>query len=117
MKRFMFVLVTLFFCFSFTGNGLCDPMEDLLEQFKKDYEAEEPSSQYSSVKSDYKIGQAALGAFYTTRTVGLLYKQNQELILKYDEMLAKYDQIIEQNREIIRLLSALSNKGQREEEK
>lgn len=88
-----------------------DPMDDLIERFTHEYEAIEPPSRYSSVRSDYKLGQAALGTFYTTQTLGLLYRQNQQLLEKYDEMLLKYDQIIQQNKEIIRILSVLAGKS------
>ena len=99
--------------------GVCamagDPLEELMESFDKDYNAIKPPSEYSSVKSDYKLGQAALGAMYTTKAIGLLYRQNQQLLEKYDEMLQKYDKVIEQNRKIIRLLSSIAkNQGKKE---
>ncbi|MBW2082433.1 MAG: hypothetical protein JRI39_04930, partial [Deltaproteobacteria bacterium] len=47
--------------------------------------------------------------------IGLLYRQNQQLLEKYDEMLQKYDKVIEQNRKIIRLLSSIAkNQGKKE---
>jgi len=89
-----------------------DPLDDLLDEFNKDYNAIKPPSEYSSVNSDYKLGQAALGTLYTTKALGLLYRQNQELLAKYDEMLRKYDEVIRQNKEIIRILSVIAKSGQ-----
>ncbi len=86
-------------------------MGDLLEQFGKEYEAVKPQSQYSSVKTDYLLEQTAFGIYYTTKSLSLIYGQNEQMMDKYDELLAKYDQVIEQNREIIRLLSQIAKKG------
>jgi hypothetical protein len=110
---------TFFFCFIcvlffFAGAAGSDPLSDLMEQFAKDYDATKPPSPYSSVDSDYKIKQAALGSIYTTRTLALLYRQNEELVEKYDEMLRKYDEMIEQNKQIIDLLSDLAHGGRRD---
>ena len=101
---FSFFCVLLFFA----GAVRSDPLSDLMDQFTKEYDASKPPSPYSSVDSDYKIKQAALSSLYTTKTLGLLYRQNQTLIEKYDEMLQKYDQMIEQNKRIIELLSRLA---------
>lgn len=101
---FLFLCVTVLFA----GPARPDPLSDLMEQFSKEYNATKPPSPYSSVDSDYKIKQAALGSLYTTKTLGLLYRQNQQLLGKYDEMLQKYDEIIEQNKQIIELLSILA---------
>lgn len=107
MKRsalfFSFLCVLVFLA----GPAWPDPLADLMEEFSKEYDATKPPSPYSSVNSDYKLKQAALGSIYTTKTLGLLYRQNQALMEKYDEMLLKYDQIIEQNKQIIDLLSIL----------
>jgi hypothetical protein len=88
-----------------------DPMGELLEQFGKEYEAVKPRSQYSSVGTDYLLDQTALGTYYTTRSLSLIYRQNEEMMARYDELLTRYDQVIEQNREIIRLLSEIARKG------
>lgn len=108
MKRY-----TIFFSFLcvlvlFAGPATADPLAELMEEFSKEYDAARPPTPYSSVNSDYKLKQAALGSIYTTRTLGLLYRQNQQLMEKYDEMLLKYDQVIEQNKQIIDLLSILA---------
>ena len=83
---------------------------DLMSEFGQAFEALQPPVPGSSVNSDYKIGQTALGTFYTTKTLGLIYDQNQELAQKYDQMLEKYDEVIQQNQEIIRLLRIMAGK-------
>ncbi len=113
MKKMVF-LVGL--CVVLFGGGQVlagDPLEELLEEFNKQYEAIKPPSQFSSVGSDYKLGQAALGTLYTTKAIGLLYKQNREILEKYNEMLRKYDKVIEQNREIIKILSQIAKNQER----
>ncbi|MGD8543381.1 MAG: hypothetical protein PVI27_04775 [Desulfobacteraceae bacterium] len=83
---------------------------DLMNEFGQAFEALRPPAPGSSVNSDYKIGQTALGTYYTTKTLGLIYDQNQELSRKYDQMLEKYDEVIQQNLEIIRLLRIMTGK-------
>jgi hypothetical protein len=112
MKKFLILQLILAALFVLPGYGRCDPLDDLMQQFGQEYEAEKPPSQYSSIKSDYKLGQTALSSFYTTKTLALIYRQNQQLMDKYDEMIQKYDQLIDQNKRIIELLTAIA----REEE-
>jgi hypothetical protein len=88
-------------------------MDELIEKFGQEYEDLKPPSQFSSIKTDYKIGQAALGSFYTAKSISLLYGQNREVLAKYDDMISKYDEIIEQNKEIIRILSVIAKKGEK----
>lgn len=83
---------------------------ELMSEFGQAFEALQPPAPGSSVNSDYKIGQTALGTFYTTKTLGLIYDQNQELAQKYDQMLEKYDEVIQQNQEIIHLLRIMAGK-------
>lgn len=108
MKKFVVLISILCVVIFFAGYGRCDPLDDLMEQFGQGLEAAKPPSPYSSVKSDYKITEAALGTIYTTKALGLIYRQNQQLLEKYDEMLLKYDRVIEQNRKIIKLLSVIA---------
>ncbi len=110
MKRCCFLMVIMVVLF-LAMYAFADPMGDLLDQFGKDYEAVIPQSQYSSVGTDYKLTQTALGTYYTTRSLSLIYSQNEQMMGKYDQMLSKYDQVIEQNREIIRLLTQITKKG------
>lgn len=102
----------IFFCLALAwpGNAFCDPIDDLLGEFVREYEALKPPVPGASTESDYKIGQAALGTLYTTKTLKLLYRQNQEILARHDEMLRRYDEIIRQNQEIIRILSTLAKK-------
>jgi hypothetical protein len=81
---------------------------ELMREFGQAFEALQPPAPGSSVNADYKIGQTALGTFYTTKTLSLIYDQNQELGQKYDQMLEKYDEVIQQNKEIIRLLRIMA---------
>lgn len=108
MKKILFFTMISILVFGGFSAMAADPLEELLEEFHKEYNAIKPSSQYSSVNSDYKLGQAALGTLYTTKAIGLLYKQNQEILEKYDEMLRRYDKIIKQNREIIKILTSIA---------
>ena len=86
-----------------------DPMDELIQSLNDEYEALRPAPN-SSVGTDYPLRQAAIGSLYTTRSMGLIYQQNQELISRQSELADKYDEIIEQNREIIRLLTTISEK-------
>jgi hypothetical protein len=117
MKRYVGFFLFVCVVFLFAGPAKTDPLTDLMEEFSKEYEATKPPTPSSSVNSDYKVKQAALGSLYTTKTLGLMYRQNQELIEKYDEMLLKYDQLIEQNKQIIELLSILTKDRQKDRER
>ena len=110
MKRSLFISLILAVLIAFTGVAFCDPMDELIDQFGQEFEAVKPPPN-SSVNADYKQAQAALGASYTTKALGLIYKQNQTVVEKYDQLIEKYDQIIEQNQEIIRLLSIIAKEG------
>jgi hypothetical protein len=81
--------------------------EELLSQFDQEYESLQPPAEGSSVSADYKIRQTALATSYSTRILGLLYRQNMETAQKYDEMLQKYEEIIRQNEQIIEILSTI----------
>jgi predicted permease len=86
-----------------------DPMQDLIQSLNDEYESLVPAPN-SSVGTDYPTRQTALGALYTARSMGLIYQQNQEMLSQQGELAEKYDQIIEQNREIIRLLTLISER-------
>jgi hypothetical protein len=119
MKKNICSLLLIFSFLALSRPGMVsgDPMEDLLESFKRDYVAAEPPDSTSSIKTDYRITQAALGTLYTTEGLALLYRQNEELLAKYDEMLMKYEQVVQQNKEMVRLLGLLAGKGDKEKEK
>ncbi len=111
MKEKPIIFVALIFIIlAFPKAAICDHMDELIENFGNEYKAMIPPPN-SSVDTDYKFGQIALGSFYTTKAISLLYQHNQELLVKYDEMLEKYDKIMKQNKEIIRLLSILVKGG------
>jgi hypothetical protein len=86
-----------------------DPMEELIQSLGDKYEALIPAPN-SSVGTDYPTRQAALGSLYTARSMGLIYQQNQEMLSRQGELADKYDEIIDQNREIIRLLTIISER-------
>jgi len=86
-----------------------DPMEELIRSLGDEYEALRPAPN-SSVGTDYPTRQAALGSLYTARSMGLIYQQNQEMLSRQGELADKYDEIIDQNREIIRLLTIISER-------
>lgn len=110
IKQKMAWLFFLFFTFFLSQHAFCSSMEDLIQQFGQDYEALVPEKN-SSVHSDYKLEQAALGTFYTTKALNLIYEQNREMMEKYDQMLEKYNETLEQNKELIRLLTIISKQG------
>ncbi len=86
-----------------------DPMEDLIQSLGDEYETLKPAPN-SSVDTDYPTRQAAIGALYTARSMGLIYQQNQEMLSRQSELADKYDQIIDQNREMIRLLTVIAER-------
>lgn len=90
-----------------------ESIDDVFDQFGKEYEALEPPSRGSSVRADYRIEQTAVASFYTAKMLKFLAQQNQEISSKYDMMLQKYDQIIEQNNKIIELLSRLPERQEK----
>ena len=114
MKRSMMLIMVLS-VLSAAVYVFADPMEELIQSMDNEYEALVPAPN-SSVGTDYPTRQAALGALYTTRSMGLIYQQNQEMLSRQGELADKYDQIIEQNREIIRLLTLISERVEPVEE-
>ena len=109
MKRTtMFGLLLLVFLAAAPATW-ADPMDELIDSLSNEYESLLPAPN-SSVGTDYPTRQAALGALYTARSVGLVYEQNQEMLSQQRELADKYDEVIEQNREIIRLLSVIAER-------
>ncbi len=102
----LFLLSTL----ALPESAFCDSMDELIRQFGEQYESIKKPSPNSSVNTDYQLDQAALGAVYTTKALNLIYRQNQEIMVKYDEMLLKYNEVIKQNAEIIQLLKVIAKK-------
>ena len=108
MKKSM-VLIMILAILSVAVYVFADPMEELIQSLDTEYEAMVPAPN-SSVGTDYPSRQAALGALYTARSMGLIYQQNQEMLSRQGELVEKYDEIIDQNREIIRLLTLISER-------
>jgi hypothetical protein len=92
-----------------------DPMDELIQSLGDEYEALTPAPN-SSVGTDYPTRQAAIGSLYTARSLGLIYRQNQEMLSQQGELGDKYDEIIDQNREIIRLLTIIAERIEPAEE-
>jgi len=108
MKRSLIgILIVAILAGAFSVHA--DPMEELIQSLGAEYEAMIPAPN-SSVGTDYPTRQAALGSLYTARSMGLIYQQNQEMISRQGELSDKYDEIIDQNREIIRLLTVISER-------
>jgi predicted permease len=108
MKRGMLGILFM----AILASAVCvaaDPMEELIQSLGDEYEALIPAPN-SSVGTDYPTRQAALGSLYTARSMGLIYQQNQEMLSRQGELADKYDEIIDQNREIIRLLTIISER-------
>ncbi len=99
------------FAFTVPGTAFSDPMEELMDEYQQDFKAVVPEP-YSSVNSDYKLEQIAMGGLYITKSLSILFDQNRVMAARQEEMLRKYDQMIEQNREIIRLLNRIAKQGQ-----
>ena len=111
MNKIIILCLAVLFPLVLAPKASCDEsIDDVFDQFGKEYEALEPPSRGSSVRADYRIEQTAVASFYTAKILKLLAQQNRELSSKYDVMLEKYDQIIEQNKKIIDLLSRLPEK-------
>jgi len=102
-------LAAFFLVFFLAASAWSDPMQDLIDTLEQDYQRMVPGPN-SSVGTDYPTRQAALGALYTNRSLGLLYEQNQELISKQEDLLDRYDRIIDQNQKIIDLLTIISER-------
>ncbi|MFW6331867.1 MAG: hypothetical protein ACOC23_01055 [Thermodesulfobacteriota bacterium] len=93
------------------GTAIGDPMGELMDEYQQDFKAVVPEP-YSSVNSDYKLEQIAMGGLYITKSLSILFDQNRVMAARQEEMIRKYDQMIEQNREIIRLLNRIAKQGQ-----
>lgn len=114
MKKIFIMIALAFFIASFSDSGICDSIDEISDQFMKEYEALKPPSETSSVHTDYKFDQTALASFYTIKVLKLLYEQNQQMVSKYDEMLQRYEKIIHQNEEIIKILSQIEKQKKEE---
>ena len=110
MKRSMMCIMILA-VLSAAVYVFADPMEELIQSLDNEYEAMLPAPN-SSVGTDYPSRQAALGALYTARSMGLIYQQNQEMLSRQGELADKYDQVIAQNQEMIRLLNVIAERLQ-----
>ncbi|MBN1624928.1 MAG: hypothetical protein JW944_00275 [Deltaproteobacteria bacterium] len=105
MKKILFEIILFLQIILIPGFAPGQSIDEINEQYNKDYEALKPPSGSSSVRTDYVFEQTALSTRQTTRLLELIYEQNREMLSRYDRILSKYDEIINQNNEIIKLLS------------
>ena len=92
------------------SSAQADPMQELIQTLGSEYEALMPAPS-GSVGTDYPIRQAAIGSLYTARSIGLIYYQNQEMLARQAAVISRYDRLIEQNRQIIKLLTVISEQS------
>jgi hypothetical protein len=105
MKRILLIYVFFLLVIASPQITLGQSIDEIDEQYNKDYEAMKPPSGSSSVRTDYVFEQTALSTMQTTKLLKLIYEQNREMLSKYDSVLDKFDEIIRQNNELIKLLS------------
>ncbi|RPJ82903.1 MAG: hypothetical protein EHJ94_00875 [Deltaproteobacteria bacterium] len=109
-QRIFLIFVLLVVIMGCPSTLFCESMDEMAEQYEKEYQALIPPPN-SSMNSDYKMGQVALGTMYTGKSIKMLYDQNQKQIDQNQIMILKYDEIIRQNNEIINLLKIIAKKG------
>ena len=105
MKKILITVILILQVVLLSQTTIGESLDEIDEQYNREYEALKPTSNSSSVKTDYLFEQTALSTMQTTKLLKLICEQNKEMISKYDEALSKYDEIIRQNNEIIKLLS------------
>ncbi len=101
------VLAMLWLPMGMPKAATCDEMQIILDEYGQAYEQLKPSAG-SSVNADYKLSQTALGGFYTTKSLALIYRQNMKIVAQNENMIKKTEKMIEQNNEIIRLLTIIA---------
>ena len=114
MKKILLAVILFLQVISIPRFAPGQAIDEINEQYNKDYEALKPPSESSSVRTDYVFEQTALSTRQTTRLLELIYEQNREMLSKYDQVLSKYDDIIRQNNEIIKLLSKDASRDESE---
>jgi hypothetical protein len=114
MKRVLLMAVLFFNVILFSQITRGESIDEINDQYNKQYEVLKQPSDSSSVKTDYVFEQTALSTEQTAKILKLIYEQNREMLSKYDNALKKYDEIIRQNNEIIKLLSNKDSKDENE---
>jgi hypothetical protein len=105
MKKILLIVIIFLQVMLLSQMTFGESLDEINDQYNKEYEALKPPSGSSSVRTDYVFEQTALSTMQTTRLLKLIYEQNREILSRYDNALNKYDEIIRQNNEIIKLLS------------
>ncbi len=88
------------------GTVSAQSMDGLVNQYQKEYEEVKPRPG-SSVGTDYKLDQIAMGALYTVRSLSMLHDQNGQIIQNQQALMERHDRMIRQNDEMVRLLRRL----------
>jgi hypothetical protein len=88
------------------GTVFAQSMDGLVNQYQKEYEEVKPRPG-SSVGTDYKLDQIAMGALYTVRSLSMIHDQNGQIIQNQQALMDRYDRMIRQNEEVVRLLRRL----------
>jgi hypothetical protein len=86
--------------------ALAQSMGGLVDQYQKEYQEVKPRPG-SSVGTDYKLDQIAMGALYTVRSLSMLHDQNDQIIQNQRALMDRYDRMIRQSDEVVRLLRRL----------
>ena len=105
MKKIYVMVVIFLMVMLFSQLTLGESIDEIDDQYNKNYEAVKPPSNSSSVRTDYLLEQTALSTQQTVKILKLIYEQNKEMLSKYDDAMNKYNEIIRQNNEIIKILS------------
>ena len=108
-KFFIIVSIQLVVLIMSSNRSFCDSVETIVEQFGEKYNALTPAPN-SSVNTDYKQQQIAIGSFYSIKILEQIYNQNKELVQKNDQLLKNHDEMIQQNKKVIQLLTILVEK-------
>ena len=105
MKKSYVIVVSFLMIMLFSQLTLGESIDEIDDQYDKDYEAIKPPSGSSSVRTDYLFEQTALSTQQTVKLLKLIFEQNKQILSRYDDVLNKYNEIIRQNNEIIKILS------------
>ena len=108
--KMRFFGLTILFVSLLVVSVHADPMRELIQTLGSEYEALVPAPS-GSVGTDYPTRLAAIGSLYTARSICLIYYQNQEMLAQQAAIISRYDRMIEQNRQIIKLLTVISEQS------
>lgn len=102
-----FLFAGFFLAAAWTVPAVAQSMDGLADQYRREYEAVKPRPG-SSVGTDYKLDQIAMGALYTVQSIAMLHDQTDRILRNQEAMIERYDRMIRQNDELVRLLRELT---------